>query len=503
MVSDATEDSTAPVRISPRINFGTPRHLRTSQSRQTNSGHSRMFSETSVPSPGGAMVKGSRSLELMQNGDLREHAMKEETGNAGTLNTVAEDEEADRGSTIHSLRELYGTSSPPPKSTQELRDQAEELRNRIAFLQKRSRDDVARGDISRKNSTAERNDLAFISQVEALERSLEDQEEVIAQLENAEKLKPMAKEDPREEWQQVLEKRDETSSFSDDEYDDEYDELSEVFPNVLGDDDVDETKSMAVAHEDREDVFDYEHFILHSAMGRGIGGASSLDGSETEGSDQQSNGSIATERGVAPTFEEDQTTGGQRQRRSWDELQQANDSMASLTTTQSFETANEDVNSDIGSDTSDQPQEDILQTGLRGAWPMPPKRNSEDGQRTMFRDSEVPTSTTQRTMFRDSEVPTPTATAFPRNIAETEDRGVQYTGAARLSRSIFDLLVAQDGLSEQGRPLDASDGDLIRACVLSLRMVCQEAVHPSTGPQDLKAIRERLQVAKRVLNGEL
>lgn len=449
-----------------------------------------MFSDTSVPSPGGAPIKGSRSLELMQNGDLREHALKEETAAEESANTNVEDDEADKSSTIHSLRELYGAASPPPKSTQELRDQAEELRNRIAFLQKRSRDDAVRGQYLANNPAAERNELAFISQVEALERSLEDQEEVIEQLESAERSKVPVVEDPREEWQQVWESnqaRDESSSFSDDEYYDEYDELLEDLPNVLGDENTDETKSMTAAHEDREDAFDYEHFILHSAMGRGIDRSSSPgNGDRSDHSvSGESNGSTATERGAAGTeVQGSQTVGGKEQRRSWDEFQQPNDSMASLATTQSFETANEDA----GSDASDAPQDDLLQTGLQDPWPMPPQRNSAKGQRTMF---------------RDSEIPTPTAGAFPQPLSEKEDRGVQHTSTVQVSASILDLLTAPDDLIELPRVLDKSDRDLVRACITSLRAVCLEAIHPSTGPRDMKAIRERLEVAKRVLSGEL
>lgn len=483
------------MRISPRINFGTPRHLRNGPPRQTGSGHSRMFSDTSVPPPGGIAVKGSRSLELMQGGDIHEQLSTANSSNGVALDTVAEDEEADKSSTIHSLRELYGAASPPPKSTQELRDQAEELRNRIAFLQKRSRDDAVRGQYLANNPSAGRNELAFISQVEALERSLEDQEEVIEQLENAERSKATIQEDPREEWQQVLESnqvREEESSFSDDDYYDEYDELPDNLPDVLGDEDVDETKDMAAAHEDREDAFDYEHFILHSTMGRGIARSSSTGRSESSepSLSGDSDGSVATERGVGPDADgevESRTASGKEQRRPWDEFQQPNDSMASLTTTQSFETANEDADSEI-SDASDQPPEDLLHTGLRNPWPMPPQRTSADGQRTMF---------------RDSDIPTPTAGAFPHLSPEMEDRGVQHSGITRGSTSIFEALMIPEDMSEPCRPLDRSDADLVRACAASLRAVCLEAIHPSTGPRDIKAIRERLEVAKKVLDGEL
>ena len=456
-----------------------------------------MYSDTSVPPPGGSAIKGSRSLDLIQGGDIHEQFAEDDSPTSTALDTVVEDEEADKGRKVPSLRDLYGATSPPPKSTQELRDQADELRNRIAFLQKRSRDDAVRGQYLANNPTAERSELAFISQVEALERSLEDQEEVIEQLENAERSKQRVQEDPREEWHQVLESnqvREESSSFSDDDYYDEYDELPEDIPDVVGDDKADEMKTGAAAHEDREDAFDYERFILHSALGRGITRSSSFGHSETseESLSGASDASAVTERGGglgADGVKEPHMVSGDTQSEAWDKFQQPNDSVASLTTTQSFETANEDANSDFSSEESDPPHEDLLlQTGLRTAWPMPPQPTSADGQRTMF---------------RDSDIPTPTAGVFPKARTEMEDRGVQYTGTVPASLSVFEALMLPEDASEPCRPLDRPDGDLVRACVASLRTVCLEAIHPSTSPRDLKAIRERLQVAKRVLDGEI
>ena len=451
-----------------------------------------MYSDTSVPSPAGNTTKGSRALDGMQNKNVHKTTLSEQSSNSA-LNTVAEDDETDKSSRIRSLREMYGAASPPPKSTQELRDQAEELRNRINFLQKHTSTDPHRG-YQRPNSPPQAGqEERFILQVDALQRSLEDQEGVIRQLEERERA--ASRQDPREEWQQVLESREEGSQFSDDEYDDEYDELpEELLPNVLGAEDVDETKSMAISHEDRADAFDYEHFILHSAMGRGIyrsssptqseESAPSLDGSER---------SIETERGAVAGTEEhdaDDPDGRDHFRNSWDDMQQPNESMASLATTQSFETANEDIGSDAGSDMSGQPPEDnLLETGVGTPWPMPPQPNNAGGQRTMF---------------RDSEIPTPTAAAFPPSVSQMEDRGVQHSSAAaRASLNIFDVLMVPEDASGASRALEKHDGELVRACVSSLRRVCQEAMHPGTSTRELRAIRERLEVARRVLSGEL
>ena len=446
-----------------------------------------MFSDTSVPSPGGATIKGSRSLDYIQRGDLPKHPASPLGPNA-TLNTVAEQEETNDASVVQDLRELYSASSPPPKSTHELRDQAEELRSRIAFLQKRSKHAAPNGQPTIDSGSDHRTEQAFLTQVESLKESLEAQEAVIEQMENAEHVKRALPEDPRGEWQQVLESnqaRADGDNFSEDEYfEDEDDILPENLPDVLGEEEFDEMQSMAAAHEDRADAFDYETFILHSAMGRGVDRSSSPVGSaqSEDLTSNESEGSVTTEKGFMHAGNEAQTTSGEEQNRNWEAFQQSNESMTSLTTMQSFETANEEISSDSGSDGSEQQHEDLLRMGLQHPWPMPPQPTNGN---------------VQRSMLSEHEVPTPKAGSFPRGQS-----AVGFHQGRPLSNIFQTLLVPEDS-SELPRTLDKADMELIRRCADSLRSVCLEAIHPTTSPRDMKALRERLEVAKRVLNGEL
>lgn len=460
------------VRITPRFNFHPPRQSVGSAKytgRTTTQGHTRMYSDTSVPLPGGQAIKGARSLDQMSDQNeihfpsrgARTEASEEgdDEFESSTLESVEEVEEAEKRQSIDALRALYGAISPTPKSTQELRDQAEELRNRIAYLQKKSTDDSNRTSNRTISETTER---AFQTQVNALQKSLEDQERVIEELESAERTAAEIENDPRGEWHQVLSRNqhrdDDEEEASDEyfEYDDEYED-GEV-PDALEDEDLDESQPTAGAHEDREDAFDYEHFILHSGMVLPSTRTSSSDGSI----DSQS-----TERG--PEYDDEDTE--------LDSLQRANASSASLATTrtgQSFETAHEDndSSSDAGSDGSDHEPP--------GGWPMPPAANGHSSH--------------------GSDVPTPRAGGFPR---ETEDRGVQAQaddGRRPLSK-LMSLLMAKDEASKAN--LDGSDEELVRTTAASFRQVCQDLSVNEMSTKDTKALRERLEVAKRVLNGEL
>lgn len=451
-----------------------------------------MYSDTSVPSPTGSSIKGSRSLDYMNNTEkipspLHEGGEFEELDQPveDVAEPVAGPEVSPKRQSIHAIREFYGAASPAPKSTQELRDQADELRDRIAFLQKRSQAGASNGENVIKDPTAARNEQVFLEQVNALQRSLEDQERVIQQLETAERDNAERSEelenDPRGEWHQVLsrnEDRDEDGSeFSEDEYD-EYDD--DDLPDALADEDVDDTKSMFGAHEDREDAFDYEHFILHSGM---VLPAASGPGSQ---SSNLSTRSASTERGMADgaTAREQAFPGTVE---SWEAFQQPNDSIASLTTMQSFETAAEmnDSSSDVGSDTSDVQHEQLLQTGhLQDPWPMPPAVNG-DGQRSAQ---------------RESQIPTPTGPSF---LTPGFGAGYQQDNSTRPISNIMLSLMRHERQESEIRPLDQRDDKLVRAVAESFRGVCQQLTLAETRPREMQALRERLEVAKRILNGEL
>lgn len=494
----STDDEERSVRLRPRINFAPSRRGRVPPPiRKTSAGHSRMYSDTSVPSPTGTSIKGSRSLDHLNNPEtipsplhegvefeeadeaLEESPTSQEAVQVESVEPIVDDPAVSKRQSIHAIRELYGANSPAPKSTQELRDQADELRTRIAFLQKRSQNSGPPGG----DPAAERNEKLFQAQVDALQRSLEDQESVIEQLEAAERERSQGLEDdPRGEWHQVLsrnEDRGSGSEFSEDEYD-EYDD-GEV-PDALADeDDDDDNKSMDGAHEDRLDAFDYEHFILHSGM---VLPANSGSGSQSDALSQRT---ASTERGGVgtPGAAEDQAYPGTVE--SWEAFQQPNDSIASLTTMQSFETAAEinDSSSDLGSDASEMQNEELLQTGrLQDPWPMPPAVNGD----------------TQRAAFRESQLPTPRAASFSKSARNST---LSADAALRPVSAIVKSLMKRDSESIETRPLEREDDELIRSTAEGLRSVCQELVMQQTSARDMQALRERLEVARRILAGEL
>ena len=464
-----------------------------------------MYSDTSVPSPGGLATKGSRSLDYVGNGDLTiRHPGRPTIGrsdSSASLVPVPEDTQmdSDKKNSIIALRELYGAASPPSKSTKELRDAAEELRNRIAFLQKRSQEDPAHYGFSPSNPNVEANEEAFLRQVNALKQSLEDQEQLLEELENADRSATEIESDPRGEWHQVLDyndNRDSGSEFSDEEEDEEGDFFeSDELPNVLGEgegeDFPDETMTMAGAHEDREDAFDYEHFILHSAMGRYSSNIRSRSPSPS------SVGSSATAQGQ-DTQETVQHEREQVERNvEWDRFQQPNESAASLATTQTFETAAERVDSasDSASITSDQPPEELLHSD--NPWPMPPA--SSHSSQSM--NGNIPRSIVGEGDGEKDEPSTPTASNFRAPVGE--DKGIQHESARRPVSTIYHALVAREG-EREARRLEEGDSALLRSTIESLRKVCVDLNGDEKRiSRDMKGLRERLAVAKRILDGEL
>lgn len=461
-----------------------------------------MFSDTSVPSPGGGAIKGSRSLDCVRNGDLtgkyRPRMTVERAGSPNLVPVIEDEQDAqplsEKRESIIALREFYGATSPSSKSIKELRDAADELRNRIAFLQKRSQEDPAQYGFSASSADLAQSEEAFLRQVNALQQSLEDQEQLLEELENAERSATESQTDPRGEWHQVLdynENRGSGSEFSDEDEEDESDKFSDEvpLPNLLddGEDSPDETTAIAGAHEDREDAFDYEHFILHSAMGRyrrkGISRSPSTSSVD----------SSATAQGDGATGAPPNPQSSRQDNATWDQFQQPNESVRSLETTQSFATAAErgDTASESGSNNSDQHPEELLRSN--NPWPMPPASVSSsqgtDGVKS------------QPTNDEEGEPLTPTASSS--NKLMGEDKGIQHDSSLRPVSAIYEALLTREGKGEGGA-MKVGDDDLIRSLIESFRGLCKDLnSSDKRASGDIQGLRDRLIVAKRVLDGEL
>ncbi|KAI9661495.1 MAG: hypothetical protein M1831_003017 [Alyxoria varia] len=508
-ISGSLDDDEKSVRVSPRINFVPSREARAALSRSrtttaTTSGHSRMFSDTAVPSsPGGMSMKGSKSLEHMRNGEkISQSPLRPATQPADHLDAVPENDGQERNASLLQRRES-DNESPPPKSTTALRAQAEELRNRIAFLQKKSEEEQTQKETFFDSPGLDQEEDAFQSQVRALEKSLRDQEAVIAQLESAENST-----DPRGEWQDVFEYNENRDSGSDlSEEEDEEDSDDEGFFLGEEEEEVPEEEggqSMAGAHEDRVDAFDYENFILHSAMGRyrasaiarsaSVSSAGTASTPRVQEPEEVLGPDGAPERQPSEDFDE--------ATQKWKQWKEPNASTVSLaTTTQSFETAAEANDSPSDSEGYDSDTRNDKFLGY-DPWPMPPAGSSHRSSQSQ----PVNRISLTRSASQETDMPTPTASHFPRG---SEDKGIQPERTMRPSSIIYETLTSpefSDGRRPHGGNLEEADEALVRSTVESLRSVClglDESMSSELSAADIKGLRERLEVARRVLQGEL
>ncbi|KAI9722750.1 MAG: hypothetical protein M1828_004446 [Chrysothrix sp. TS-e1954] len=471
------------MRLGPRINFAPSRDGGgATVTRRATTGHNRMFSDTSVPSPRGAAIKGSRSLHYVRNDTEVERRRFRKNSAKGSepdapLEEVSERPESRSAGSIDAIRELYGMSPPTEtKTTKDLRDEAGDLRKRISFLQQHPPGTGSRRNSILANSPAlEQEEETFKSEVQQLEQHLEHQEEVIEQLEEAERRGSIVP-DPRAEWHQVLDYNDHSdgSDFSEGEYDDVD---SVEYENVLAGAEED-TAATDGAHEDRSDAFDYEHFILHSGMG-----SYNMMAPE-EASSSPVSSTASTTRGYPA--DEDNNEGTLRSITGNASAHGTNASVNSLT---SYETAAEpsDSGSDSGSYASLTKGGNDVEGDVQDVWPMPPASRSS---------SRRPRSS--KTPRRESSMQTPTQRDFP---APAEDNLVQLDLAQRPVSTIYAALTAREEASQQ--PTELDEKDLIRTTVESLRTVCLTLRDAGSDAREKRYMRERLEVARRVLDGEL
>lgn len=473
------------MRVGPRIKFTPSREARNSPTTSSPSSlsHSRGFSETSVPSPLGYSIKGSRSLDYMEDTDLVPRLTQPKP-------IVEEEDEGLSNESMQNIRELYGVA-PVAKTTKDLRDQADELRNRIAFLQKRSQGSDSKRTSLNSVGGVPQDDEAFFKQVSALQVNLSAQEEVIEELEQAERRAEFIENDPRGEWEHVLNYNenadDDESDFSDEgeafpEYDArEYDLDPEV-----------EAEALAGPHEERVDAFDYEHFILHSVMGAGVTRSSDSDSeprSASEmGSDDDSRGSASTARGEAVEGGAEDWNDNYHDHHPWSQMQQPNDSIASFATAQSFETANEGggYGSDDDSVESDPHHEALMEHGMDNTWPMPPAQTTT---------STMKGNVASKDGTEDAEGHTPTADKF--SFPEGAKLRASQESQIRPTSKIYATLMNQEA-QDLNVELSEKEQQLLKSVVESLQELCKnyggkEVSKPSWS--------ERLKVAKSILDG--
>lgn len=228
-------------------------------------------------------------------------------------------------------------------------------------------------------------------------------------------------------------------------------------------------------HEDRIDAFDYENFFLHSAMGTYSSGRRGSD------SGSSSADSVATTRPVTAIFGSDVNVDAKRA-----SLHIRNSSMDSVSTIASFATAAEDQEEEEN-EKMDQFSQHILQNSH--AAPTTPKLQNTS--------SSIP----PRSDSLSSSLKTPSS---PRSRG-TSSRGsspasVIMTAGLQTSK-VFSILL-ETPRDEPRLALNEEEKQLIYSLAASFQSVTAILQSPTTDSYDRKEARRRLDVARRVLNGE-
>ncbi|OJJ49680.1 hypothetical protein ASPZODRAFT_128181 [Penicilliopsis zonata CBS 506.65] len=221
----------------------------------------------------------------------------------------------------------------------------------------------------------------------------------------------------------------------------------------------------ATPHEEREDAFDYEHFILHSALG-------SYSRAKLRRSSQSSTGSTETTR-PAHT--------GRHSRA---------DSVASLSTVATFATAME------GDDDDDDLDSVLYWDRKFTAELRSQQRYVEPDAHRKKNDPTSPSETTPRLAWKQA--------------GSRHANGFSSSSGPPTSQSLatsFVSMVRAGSHSKSGTALNQDDAQVLEQLFQSLGNVCMElqaiTVAPDHDPKAVRVLRRRLDAARRVLDGEL
>ena len=262
--------------------------------------------------------------------------------------------------------------------------------------------------------------------------------------------------------------------------------------SLYGDEDYHETSAEPVVerHEDRPDAFDYEHFVLHSAIGTysGVGvrrssstrkrrdsdsSASSVETTKPRNSTAEVNGHAANGNGSS-------SSGGHMRK----------DSVESVSTINSFATATEGKPSPRSDDDDDWTPRQTM----AGSWQPEPKKHKVNGI------NGSPKSRSRKHIA--------SAYKSSRNDAKTLGENVSPTQPPDLLSYITSI--ARSDLPEVGGPVKSlkigdRDRELIERLVGSLAKVCAN-LHKfgdEGAVYEARVCRRKLDTARRMLDGEV
>lgn len=345
-------------------------------------------------------------------------------------------------------------------TTRRLRSQAHELRNRLSFIRLHTHDgSLQKQTLQRFDPAAEADDIAILSQIQALEQSLQLEDEVIEQLEN---ITPFSEvEDTRADLYRGFEgegHRSVDSNINDEGSDPNEEQVYQTDLEKFEHGDV--SRLLEQPHENRADAFDYEHFILHSGMGnrRSVGRSSS----------GWSTSSTPTAQG-----RHQQVVAGERS--SETESEHSLDQYPGNDSFNSFASAAEVSDFDADTEMSDGQQSNLLHDDMDHAWPIPPSRSAS--------------------ALSGPYGVTPTQNVFP------SLNGFQRSTIQRPVSAVLTALLSRDPRTSPVIPLTPGDTDLLYALADTLRNVCVR-LQTNVDHAEVTVWRGRLEEARKVLSGE-
>jgi hypothetical protein len=226
---------------------------------------------------------------------------------------------------------------------------------------------------------------------------------------------------------------------------------------------------VAERHEDRVDAFDYEHFFLHSAMG------TYSQARRASTSSDDSADSVATTRPVTAVQQQEDETAAKRV-----SYHQRSDSTDSVSTVASFATAAEEQ----WDDDEENEQMDQFSQQILAIQPMA-SRARQDSYRS------------------DSAINMRKANGSPSQTSQTS-RGSSPAGdlANGLQTSKIFSVMLETPRDEPRLALSEEEKHLIYGLSSSFHQVCANLQSTSGDRYERKQWRRRLDLARRILNGE-
>ena len=264
--------------------------------------------------------------------------------------------------------------------------------------------------------------------------------------------------------------------------------------SLYGDEDYHDTSTSPIVerHEDRPDAFDYEHFMLHSALGSysGIGmrrsstrrdRASSLSSESSVETTKPRNSTGETP--VEPALVEDDMANGGHGRQN---------SVESVSTVNTFATAVEDKESEA-SEVSDTVQEE----------PAPRQKVEFPRNRT----DRIRPEPRARNSFRNRKHITSAQKGWPNGASPKTSPVEKPTSVQTLDvlGYLSSLAPKKEGAQPELLTLGEKDKEMVERVVQSLSKLCSHmhTLGPEGSKYEARVFRRKLDAARRILDGEM